>query len=110
VREKVGVDEDGVGGAEGGVGLEEEGGGDLGAGVCQLVLKLLVGKLGVAYISRLAWASCFFFSASISPAIWFFFLRRGSAGGVLGVVGASVRTVGHRVGLCMLATKSFAVC
>jgi hypothetical protein len=26
------------------------------------------------YISRLAWDSCFFFSASISPAIWFFFL------------------------------------
>jgi hypothetical protein len=31
VREEVGVDEDGVRGAEGSVGLEEEGGGDLGA-------------------------------------------------------------------------------
>jgi hypothetical protein len=33
VREEVGVDENGVGRAEGGVGLEEERGGDLGAGV-----------------------------------------------------------------------------
>jgi hypothetical protein len=33
VREKVGIDEDGVGRAKGSVGLEEERGGDLGAGV-----------------------------------------------------------------------------
>jgi hypothetical protein len=33
VGEEVGVDEDRIGRPEGGVGLEEEGGGDLGAGV-----------------------------------------------------------------------------
>lgn len=81
VREEVGVYEDRVWGPEGGVGLEKERGGYLGAGEW-IRSGGVVGGMGwdgmgrdgtgrdsEAYISRLADSSCFFLAASISPAI-----------------------------------------
>lgn len=47
VREEVGVDEDVVGGPEGGVGLEEERGGDLGAVVGLAVLRAMGWSVGL---------------------------------------------------------------
>jgi hypothetical protein len=101
VREKVRVDEDVVGRAEGGVGLEEEGGGDLWAEerVSRCKNKTAGGWVGT-YISLFAWPSASFFLASISPAIWFFFLHRYISVGVnVGWWRVSAHTVWHRVAL-----------
>jgi hypothetical protein len=60
VRQEVGVDKDGVGGPEGGVGLEEEGGGDLRAVGCVLVwwtnrlLYVGMGRTSRAWLAALA--------------------------------------------------------
>lgn len=67
-----------------------------------------MGRWGVSgYISRLAWFCCSFFLASISPAIWFFFLHVSiSIVEGEGWWGALSHTVWHRVGLDVVSWRS----
>lgn len=96
VREEIGVDEDGIGRAEGGVGLEEERGGDLGTGI--MSAGGMVMRVGWATFlawpgtlasssrprSRLPFGSSFCYCVSVT---------------VVAAVGALSHTVWHRVGL-----------
>lgn len=111
VRQEVCVDEHRVGRAEGRVGLEEERRRDLRTASacvsCALQVDLLWAGVLLeteTYISRFALFSSSFFLASVSPAIWFFFLQCGVSVSVTaeeeeGWRSAVSHTVLHRAGL-----------
>lgn len=80
MREEVGVDEYRVGGPEGGVGLEEEGGGRLRTGRRRVRCAIGCGEGRWVYISRLACSAAARFCDSSPPLSWFFCLGRGLDG------------------------------